>query len=248
VTANVVLWPQPLTVVMNQKAFDRLSEAQQNALRNAGNEAFERHSRLASTLGDEHVVTTCRMGAKLVEATPTDIAALTAAVEPVYRMIERGAGNQAAIERIRRLKGGAKADSVSCSDETSSAPPTASARAELEGTFRMNLSEQELIASPQLEHRGEVNDRNWGELTLRLKGGSARYSQRNDVDHFEASGTYTTDGDALALRFADIGETWVYRWSLYRGMLKLERDARLGVPPKRFTPSPPLVKPWRRIG
>jgi hypothetical protein len=39
----------------------------------------------ASNLGDEHVVTLCRMGAKLVEATPADLDAIKAAVEPVYR-------------------------------------------------------------------------------------------------------------------------------------------------------------------
>ena len=247
VTANVVLWPQPKTVVMNQEAFDRLSEFQQQALRDAGDEAFEKHSRLATVLGDEHVVTLCRMGTKLVEATPADLAALQAAVEPVYRSIERGAGNRAAIESIRRLKGDAKADTISCSDETA-AQPEDGARAELEGTFRMNLTEQELADSPQLEDPGEVNDENWGELTLRLKDGSVSYSQRNERARFDVSGTYSTDGDALELRFDDFGETWVYRWSLYRGTLKLERDESLGVPPERFTPSPLLVKPWRRVG
>jgi TRAP-type C4-dicarboxylate transport system substrate-binding protein len=247
VTANVVLWPQPMTIVMNQQVFDRLSEAQQNALRDAGDAAFERHSRLASTLADEHVVTACRMGAELVEATPADVDALNSAVEPVYRTIERGAGNRAAIESIRQLKGDAKADTISCPGDTPAAPDD-DARAELEGTFRMNLSEQELAQSPQLEDPGEVNDQNWGELTLRLKDGSVQYKQRNERDQFEASGTYTTDGDALEMRFDDIAETWVYRWSLYRGTLKLERDESLGVPPERFTPSPQLVKPWRRIG
>lgn len=247
VTSNVVLWPQPMTVVMNQQAFDRLSEAQQKALREAGTEAFEKHSRLASDLGDEHVLTACRIGMKLVDATPADIEALQAAVQPVYRMIERGAGNRAAIESIRQLKGDTKADTVSCTDETP-APPNDGARAELEGTFRMSLTEQELSDSPQLEDEGEVNIENWGDLTLRLKDGSVHYSQRNDLTSFDVSGTYTTDGDALEMRFDNYGETWVYRWSLYRGTLKLERDASLGVPPERFTPSPLLVKPWRRIG
>jgi hypothetical protein len=62
------------------------------------------------------------------------------------------------------------------------------------------------------------------------------------------SGTYSTDGDALEMRFDEIAETWVYRWSLYRGTLKLERDESLGVPPERFTPTPLLVEPWRRVG
>lgn len=247
VTANVVLWPQPTTVVMNQEAFDRLSETQQKALRDAGAEAFQKHSRLASDLGDEDVVTLCRMGANLVEATPADLDALKAAVEPVYRTIERGAGNRAAIESIRQLKGDAKAETISCPDGTP-APQDDRARAELEGTFRMSLSEQELAESPLLGDPGEVNDENWGELTLRLEDGSVRYSQRNELADFEVSGTYSTDGDALEMRFDEFGETWVYRWSLYRGTLKLERDESLGVPPERFTPSPLLVKPWRRVG
>jgi hypothetical protein len=236
-----------MAVVMNQEAFDGLAETQQQALRDAGDEAFEKHSGLATALGDEHVVTMCRMGAKFVQATPADLDALKAAVEPVYRTIERGAGNRAAIDSIRQLKGDAKADTISCPEDTPDRPDDG-ARTELEGTFRMTLSEQELAQSPQLDNPGEVSDQNWGELTLRLKDGKVHYTQRNERDHFEVSGTYTTDGDALEMRFDEIFETWVYRWSLYRGTLKLERDVSLGVPPERFTPSPQLVKPWRRIG
>jgi TRAP-type C4-dicarboxylate transport system substrate-binding protein len=243
VTANVVLWPQPTTAVMNRQAFDGLSAEQQTALREAGAEAIEKHSRLATELGDEHLASVCRIGAKLVEATPADLDALKAAVEPVYRTIERGAGNRAAIESIRQLKGDAQAETLSCPDQT---PTSANDRAaaELEGTFRTSLTEHELAeAAPR-----EVNNQNWGELTLRLDDGSVRYSQRNELDQFEASGTYSTDGDALEMRFDDYGETWVYRWSLYNGTLKLERDESLGVPPERHTPAPLLIKPWRRVG
>jgi hypothetical protein len=141
------------------------------------------------------------------------------------------------------LKGDAKADTISCQDETA-ASANDRAAAELEGTFRTNLTEQELADAAPLE----LNNENWGELTLRLKGGTVRYSQRNELDDFEASGTYSTDGDALEMRFDDYGETWVYRWSLYNGTLKLERDESLGVPPERHTPAPLLLKPWRRIG
>ena len=154
-----------------------------------------------------------------------------------------GLGLEEAIESIRQLKGDAQAETLSCPDQT---PISANDRAaaELEGTFRTSLTEHELAeAAPR-----EVNNQNWGELTLRLEDGSVRYSQRNELDQFEASGTYSTDGDALEMRFDDYGETWVYRWSLYNGTLKLERDESLGVPPVRHTPAPLLIKPWRRVG
>ena len=48
ITANVVLWPQPMTIVMNQDAFDQLSESQQTALRDAVEQAFDRESQLVS--------------------------------------------------------------------------------------------------------------------------------------------------------------------------------------------------------
>jgi hypothetical protein len=54
---------------------------------------------------------------------------------------------------------------------------------------------------------------------------------------------YTTDGDVIKLQFDEIGETWGFRWSLYRGTLKLERDKTLGVPPELHAPTPLLVHP-----
>ena len=58
---------------------------------------------------DEDRDVLCGFGTEFVEATPSQVAALRTAVEPVYRMIERGAGNADAIARIRELKGDAAA-------------------------------------------------------------------------------------------------------------------------------------------
>jgi TRAP-type C4-dicarboxylate transport system substrate-binding protein len=71
ITANVVLWPQPMTIVMNQAAFEELSESQQAALRDAVEEAFERESRLVSVLANEDLDVLCRIGTEFVEATPS---------------------------------------------------------------------------------------------------------------------------------------------------------------------------------
>ncbi len=252
--ANVVLWPQTMTFVMNRQAFDELSEEQQTALKEAGAEAFEPAARTVSVLAEENQDVLCRFGAEFIGATPSQLTALQAAVQPVYRMIERAEGNTEAIARIRELKGDSRPETLSCpsdataasSDQTPASGAAGNA-AELEGTFRMNLTKNELADSPLLYDQGEVNDQNWGELTLNLSDGRARYSQSNDKDHFRVSGRYTTDGDVIKLQFDDIGETWGFRWSLFRGTLKLERDEKLGVPPELHAPTPLLIKTWQRV-
>jgi TRAP-type C4-dicarboxylate transport system substrate-binding protein len=246
-TANVVLWPQPMTIVMNQDAFDELSESQQTALRDAVERAFDRESRLVSMLAEEDLVALCRIGTEFVEATPSQVAALRTAVEPVYQMIERGPGNADAIARIRELKGEAQPETLACVTDQTAPADTGDDAPELEGTYRTTLSEKELAESPLLSDEAEVNDENWGELTLRLSDGRVRYAQQNDRGEFAASGTYTTDGDVIKLHFDDLAETWGFRWSLYRGTLKLERDESLGTPPELHAPTSLLVKPWRRV-
>jgi TRAP-type C4-dicarboxylate transport system substrate-binding protein len=248
ITANVVLWAQPATIVMNKDAFEDLSDDQQRALRGAAAEAFDERSRAVDKLhGEDHQVV-CGMGPTLVEATPSQREALEAAVEPVYRMIERSPGNAEAIAKIRALKGDAKPDVVDCGGTSKPASGEQTRDAELEGTFRTTLTEDELASSPLLYDAGEVNDENWGELTLELSDGKARYTSKNGRDGWDGSGTYTTDGDVLKMRLDSIGETWGFRWSLYRGTLKLERDESLGVPPELHAPTPLLVNPWERIG
>lgn len=247
IASNVVLWAQPSAIVMNKDAFEDLSDDQQRALREAAAEAFDERSRVVSKLQAEDLQVVCGMGPKLVEATPSQREALEAAVEPVYRMIERSPGNAEAVAKIRELKGDAEPDTVDCAGTSEAAADGQTAEAELEGTFQTTLTEDELANSPLLYEPGEVNDENWGELTLELSGGRARYTVENNRAGWEASGTYTTDGDVIKMEMDEIGETWGFRWSLYRGTLKLERDDSLGVPPELHAPTPLLVNPWERV-
>jgi len=232
-----------MSIVMNQDAFDELSERQQKALQEAVRVAFDSESRLVSMLADEDRDVLCRIGAGFVEASPSQVAALRTAVEPVYRLIERGAGNADAIARIRELKGDAQPETLTCPKDQTTAADTGGSAPDLEGTYRTSFSEEELADSPQLMDQGEVNDENWGDFSLKLSGGRVRLTQRNARAGSGLSGRYTTDGDAIELQFDEIGETFAFRWSLYRGTLEFQRDEGLGV-----GPTPWLVKPWRRIG
>jgi TRAP-type C4-dicarboxylate transport system substrate-binding protein len=232
VTANVVLWPMPMTVVINQHAFDALSDAQQKALRQAATDAaFERENRLVGEVADENIDVVCRVGINVIDSTPAQLAALKTAVEPVYRAIERSAGNNAALKRIQDLKGDAQPDVLSCPHQLTPSPRPTPAAGELEGTYRTSFSETELANSPILLDAGEINDHNWGEFTLHFSGGHFRLTGRNARAQGQLTGRYTTDGTAIEFD-TDTGETFAFRWSLYRGTLSLlpmtsgERDSR----------------------
>jgi len=245
ITSNVVLWAQPSAIVMNDDAFEELSDDQQRVLREAAAETSDVRSRVVDKLRTEDRQVVCTMHPKLVEATQSQREGLEAAVQPVYRMIERGPGNAEALARIRELREGTEPDTVECAGATEPVSGEQDAKTELEGTFRTTLTEDELANSPLLYDAGEVNDENWGELNLKLSNGRVRYTTENSRAGWEASGTYTTDGDVLKMQFDSIGETWGFRWSLYRGKLRLERDESLG---ELAAPTPLLINPWERVG
>jgi len=57
-------------------------------------------------------------------------------------------------------------------------------------SFRTKVTEDELAKSPLIQGASEVNDENWGDLTLRLSDGEVRYSQKNGQASFDVAGTY----------------------------------------------------------
>ena len=169
ITANVVLWPQPAAVVMRRDAFDRLSPAQQSALRQAAGDVLDQASRRASDADTSALKNLCRIGAKFVDASPGQIQAMRTALEPVYEAIERGPGNAAAIARIRALKGSAVPESLTCS---AGSRPGAGSDAVLDGTYTASISRKEAETSSLRDDINEFTGQNWGEFTLRLSGGT----------------------------------------------------------------------------
>jgi TRAP-type C4-dicarboxylate transport system substrate-binding protein len=81
-TSNVVLWPNLRVVIANTAMLSRLSAAQRAAVETAGRDAFDAAMAAdpAVGLGKEACATAARFGT----ATPDQLAALRAAVKPVY--------------------------------------------------------------------------------------------------------------------------------------------------------------------
>jgi TRAP-type C4-dicarboxylate transport system substrate-binding protein len=103
-TANVGLWPRPLVIVMRRRAYDGLAAAQRQVLSRAARAALATAiARLrADRVKDMRIL--CGRHLRIVRATPAAIAALHAAVQPVYGAVERDQGTKAAIGDIESLK------------------------------------------------------------------------------------------------------------------------------------------------
>lgn len=104
VTGNVVLWPFPTALVMNQDAFDQLSDEDQKAITEAGDEVdnfvfseiFGQPSGLAATLCDE--------GLKFAEASDADRTALEASGQTAIDELSKNDETGDFIERIQAIK------------------------------------------------------------------------------------------------------------------------------------------------
>jgi TRAP-type C4-dicarboxylate transport system substrate-binding protein len=243
-TGNVVLWPRPDTIVMNRQAFDALSEAQQDVLYSAGLIAVEPLiERFADHDGWLQRESVCGGGDfGLVAASPADLEALRAAVQPVYEELERDPVTRELIAAIRAMRGEEVLTAeppLRCSEEGAAAAPAA-APEQLEGRWEATLTRDELVqvgrVSPELA--GELA----GAWSLELADGKLR--AHNPTAPL-ATGTYTVEGDVLTVVWQqgaslEPGSLAVFGWSVYRDSLTLF-EIPDGDPLHAM-----MIKPWRR--
>jgi TRAP-type C4-dicarboxylate transport system substrate-binding protein len=114
-TGNVVLWPKPQTIVMNRRAYARLTSGQQRILREAGRQAVG--PELVRIARDQQagLGELCKHGTlRIANASSTDLAALRRAVRPVYARLERDALTKRWIAWIARAREAASPDRISC--------------------------------------------------------------------------------------------------------------------------------------
>jgi TRAP-type transport system periplasmic protein len=246
VTSNVTFWPRPMTLVINRKAFESLTPSQQEALQQAGSAVLSRQLDFSQGLSAEDAGVLCRRGLRFMQASARDLAALRRAVQPVYDKLEANAETRSSLQRILAMKHQTRAastpDNPRCSPSSAAAGGADQKATALDGVYRTSFTREELAKSPLLTDPGEINDQNWGDLTLTFDRGRVTFTQRNDLDSYSTSGTYTLDGKAITLRFTEggnAGETFTAHWSLYRDVLTFKRG---------WVPTPYVVKPWRRVG
>ncbi len=240
VTGNLNMWPRPLVLFMNAERFDALTTEQRDILRDAAT-ATVGPAMVASRGEDtEAGPNLCRSTMEVVEASPSELAELGTALEPLYAELEADPDTKAFLDEIRTVKEdtAAEPESLNCTDaesETSAVTP-------IDGSYETSFSKAELADSPLLYDPEEVNDENWGDFTLTFSEGQLTWTQENEVDSFSFNGTFTVAGDVVVMDLSN-GEQFTMRWSLYQDTLTFERDEALGIAPTPF-----LVKPWQRTG
>ena len=219
-TANVVLWARPETIVISRDSFERLPPAQRDVLRRAGREAVGPVAARIAREQRESLDVVCDRGAlSLVTALPAELRALRAAVQPVVERLERNGATRRLLAEIRRLR----------AQEPPAAPLRCAGRAEgasaLDGVWESTVTEAEMLANGATPQEAETYG---GRGTLELADG--RWTFR--TDRATVTGTYAVGGDGISFTMltctanpCEPGATTDYGWSVYRERLSFERRA-----------------------
>ena len=249
-TANVSLWPRPLVLFANGKAWAALTPAQRRILSQAvtGDQAAETNVARYNERTDTAIL--CRRGLlRFLTASPADMAALRRAVQPVYHQLQRDPQTGRYIRQIEAMGKGVAAEPAPGCGHT--ARPAGKA-GPLDGVWQFTTTLADLRALPGVS-QGDIVAENYGTYTFVIDRGRFAFTQENRQACTWAYGTFTVTGDRFEWLFTDgggiapdgavnkPGEFFTFRWSLYRGMLTL-------YPVKgAVSPNPSLGKPWPRI-
>ncbi|TFB87388.1 hypothetical protein E3O44_09780 [Cryobacterium algoricola] len=100
-TSNVVLWPNLRVVIANTAMMSRLSLAQRSAVEAAGRDAFDAAMAADPAVGLGEAA--CAAAARFGTATPDQLAALRAAVQPVYDWLSADPAEAATLTDLERI-------------------------------------------------------------------------------------------------------------------------------------------------
>jgi TRAP-type transport system periplasmic protein len=258
ITANVNLWPRPITVVANTKALEKLTEKQREALMLAPSESLDES--IARLQSDEQESTNilCRRGRMRFDtADEAAVRKLRAAARPILTELSKDADTAAVLAGIEALR-----TNVSAAVENEpvptcegiapdSAAQSKGAKGPLDGTWTMSETIEDVVAKGAPE--ADALEENFGDWVFLVYRGRFAYTQRNGAACTWGYGTWQTEGNRVQWRFVDgggiapngansrPGEVHDFTWSLYRDTLTL------GPVEGAISPANYFGQPWRRI-
>jgi TRAP-type C4-dicarboxylate transport system substrate-binding protein len=218
ITANVVFWPRAMTIVMNRRAYEALSERQRELLRRAGREGLRPLVERIQHDTETWLTAACsRRAFSFVDASAAERAALRAAVAPVYDELDRDPLTRELLSAIQELRGDEPAtDVIRC---RSKAADVSVDSVNLQGHWKATLTREELRRSGISPGLFEALSGSWSAV---FEG--ARFEFRRE-EGGGGTGTYSVDGDTIRFVWdAGIGirrgEVFLSRWSVYRDRLR----------------------------
>ncbi len=245
-TGNVTFYPKVNGLVISKAAFERLNDQQREILRTAARET------LAWTIENrpsdhDAAMQYCADGSSVVAASDADLGALEAAVESVYVDLEKDAETKSILDAIKALKAAGAPDSTLAAvcDGARPEPTQGATVTPIDGKYSTSFTLADLQRSPLLYDVGELNDGNWGDLTLTFDRGKVTLQLKNDSSDLYEIGTFTVSGDVVRFELPTYspGTKFVFHWKLEGDALTFVRDDALGIGPTTF-----LVKPWTKAG
>ena len=237
VTGNVVLWPRPISVIVNKERFAALPAEQQAALRDAIR---------ASTdtmiddlrLGDEQVVdAACRNGVRFIEASPRTTS---------LRSAPRSSPCTPACGPTPR-----RASPSTRSPRSAPVPATASpvpsmrrsrwrkrgVATAIDGTWSACPTQADIIAAGGLPDEAQINE---GCTTMSFDRGTFHETGAGSAGPEEGAYLLADDHQLVVIRAN--GELFEFTWSLFQDQLSLSLPAKA----KAVAPAPIRALPWVR--
>jgi TRAP-type C4-dicarboxylate transport system substrate-binding protein len=241
-TANVTLYAEALTIVVNERRYAKLPSQQRRILRAAAASAT-RHAAAVMAANSDAKLAPAQCGrGRVVLASDADLAALEEATRPVYAQLERDPQVRATIAAIRELKRRTPPDPApKVPANCSRAAPVTHGRERdpsfLDGTYRWRITRAGAVkvgVDPGDSAVGQV-------ATMTLRGGRFRLETSGGCCD---TGTFKVIGNRIAFDVS-YGYTDTYTF-------KRRADGTLDLAPvlpmDRGDQLVTASSPWRRIG
>jgi TRAP-type C4-dicarboxylate transport system substrate-binding protein len=237
-TANVPLFAKALTLFAGRRAYERLSDDQRAALREAARATAERVA--AHPPPEDARVRRFCDGGTVVTASRDEIAALARAARPVYAELERDPQTKALIGAIRELKASLREEPAAappaCAHETAATSGRRLSPSTLNGTYRWRLTKAGAVAA------GDPNDPDIGDvMTMTLRDGRWLGGETDGG----ATGTYTIVGDRIVFDWPGVGSTNTFTFKRHANG---DLDIKPVLPMDRGDRFQWASAPWRRVG
>jgi TRAP-type C4-dicarboxylate transport system substrate-binding protein len=242
-TANVTLFADALTVVVNEQRYAKLSDQQRRVLRTAAARAAQRAAAVMAANSDAKLAPRQCARGWVVVASRADRAAFEQATRPVYAQLERDPQVKATIAAIRELKRRTPPDPApripaSCSRPASAVHARERDPSFLDGTYRWRITRagaHKVGADPDDDAVGTIAG-----MTLRGGGWALEVS-----DGSRDRGTFTVVGNRIAIDSPAQGYTDTFTFKRRAdGTLDLTPVLPMDVGDRLVLSS----SPWKRIG
>jgi TRAP-type transport system periplasmic protein len=248
-SANLNLWPRPLVIFTSIKLFRSLTGAQRRALSAAAAAAVPEAMTVSKAEDANNARLLCDRGRlAFLNLTDRELKTMRRAVMPVYRRLDHDPNTRRTVQAIEALSQTAHGPpAIHCASRSPSGPGASTL---IDGSWQMTVNQSQLLGNRAYGHPVTADDvrLDIGTYGYVLAKGHFHGSLRGPVVGTPAddTGTYRVNGDLVIFHITgghDAGETWSYRWSIYRDQLTFSKPPA-GAPQG---PPNPMFAPWHRI-